>query len=220
MEGKYSKKYEVNPPMTIQSGLTLWGNYIELMGRDLVEMNFGLWSCATLESGYKEFLFKYVHGKLYLNSQLANFADVTRSCTFCKIQEERAMRTENVRYNSPEYTRRIENLNSETVSHMMWDCRWVNNIISFHFHFIHRRVDKNRFMGGWVMENKRTQEVILLIMHYVKYIFYACRNRRILPTLAHVRYELGELLLMMGKRMKWYNGISNLATHLRGVFVE
>jgi hypothetical protein len=25
------------------------------MGRDLVEMNFGLWSCAALESSYKEF---------------------------------------------------------------------------------------------------------------------------------------------------------------------
>ncbi len=55
-------------------------------------MNFGLWSCATLDSGYKEFLFKYMHGKLYLNNQLASFADVTRACTFCKIQEEKLMK--------------------------------------------------------------------------------------------------------------------------------
>ncbi len=223
MEGKYSRKYEANSPMRIQSGHTLWGDYIEVMGRDLVEMNFGLWSCAALESGYKEFLFKYVHGKLYLNNQLANFADVTRACTFCKIQEERVMKNENVRYNSPEYTRRIENLNSETVLHIMWECRWVNNIIQntiVGIIGVHRRVDKNRFMGGWVMENKRTQELVLIVMHYVKYIFYVCRNRRILPTLAHVQYELGELLFMLGKRMKWYDGIVNLVTNLRGIFVE
>jgi hypothetical protein len=40
MEGKYSKMYEANSPIRIQSGHTLWGNYVEVMGRDLVEMNF------------------------------------------------------------------------------------------------------------------------------------------------------------------------------------
>ncbi len=62
MEGRYSRKYEVNTPMRIQSGHTLWGEYIEVMGRELVEMNFGLWSCTALDSGYKEFLFKLMHG--------------------------------------------------------------------------------------------------------------------------------------------------------------
>jgi hypothetical protein len=223
MEGRYSRKYEANTPMRIQSGHTLWGEYIEVMGRELVEMNFGLWSCTALDSGYKEFLFKFMHGKLYLNNQLANFADVTRACTFCKIQEEKLMKNENVRYNSPEYTRRIENLNRETVSHMLWDCRWVNNIIQnviVGIIGVHRRVDKNKFMGGWVMENKRSQELILITIHYIKFIVYVCRNRRILPTLAHVRYELGELFHMLGKRVKWQGGILIFATSLRGIFEE
>jgi hypothetical protein len=223
MDGRYSRKHEANNPMMIQSGHTLWGEYIEEMGRELVEMTFGLWSCTMLDSGYKEFLFKLMHGKLYLNNQLANFADVTRACTFCKIQEEKLMKNENVRYNSPEYTRRIENLNRETVVHLLWECRWVNNIILtviIGIVGVHRRVDKNKFMGGWVMENKQTQELLLITIHYIKYLVYVCRNRRILPTLAHVRYELGELFYMLSKRAKWQSGILTFAASLRGIFVE
>jgi hypothetical protein len=202
MEGRHSKQYALNTPMTIPSAITLWGDYVENMGRDLVEANFKLWSCAPLDSVYKNFLFKYVHGKLYLNSQLAHFADVTRACTFCKIQEEKAMRSENVVQNSLEYTRRIVNLNRETVSHLLWECRWVNTIIQRMLRELlgeNRLVDKNKFMGGWGMESGKAQEVILIVIHYMKFVIYVCRNRRVIPTLTHMRYELGELLGMMSK---------------------
>jgi hypothetical protein len=85
---------------------------------------------------------------------------------------------------------------------------------------VHRRVDKNKFMGGWVMANKRSLELILITIHYIKYLVYVCRNRRILPTLAHVRYELGELFYMLSKRAKWQSGILTFAASLRGIFVE
>jgi hypothetical protein len=223
MEGRYSKQYVLNSPMIIPSAVTLWGNYVDNMGRDLVEANFRLWSCVTLDSVYKDFLFKYVYGKLYLNSQLAHFADVTRACTFCKIQEEKTMKMENVEHNSPEYTRRIENLNRETVMHLLWECRWVNTKIQRMMRDLlgeNRVVDKNKFMGGWVMENKKAQEVILIVIHYMKFIIYVCRNRRVLPTLAHVRYELGELLGMMNKRSKWQYELMNFRTHAMGIFVD
>jgi hypothetical protein len=223
MEGRYSRLYVLNTPIVIPSAITLWGNYVENMGRDLVEANFKLWSCATLDSVYKDFLFKYVHGKLYLNSQLAHFADVTRACTFCKIQEEKTMRFENVVQNSPEYTRRIEDLNRETVSHLLWDCRWVNSIIQRTLRDLlneNRLVDKNKFMGGWGMENKKAQEVILIVIHYMKFVIYVCRNRRVIPTLTHMRYELGELMGMLNKRRKWQNELMNFRTHAMGIFVD
>jgi hypothetical protein len=120
-------------PGYIAAGNTLWGEYMGQMGRELIESNNKLWSCASLESGYKDFLFKLVHGKLYLNNQLANFADVRRECTFCTLQEEKQMRNENVMRNSPEYMRRISNLSGESVSHLLWGCRWVNSIIESTF---------------------------------------------------------------------------------------
>jgi hypothetical protein len=143
------------------------------MGRDLVEANYGLWSKAILDAGYKDFLFKLVHGKLYLNNQLANFADVERKCTFCSVNEKRLMKMENMRVGSPEYILRISNLCNETISHMMWDCRWLNNIVQCTFNRIcgtvNRIVDKDKYMGGWPMENKKCQEVILVMIHYVKW---------------------------------------------------
>ncbi len=203
MEGKNSRKYEENSPVNIATGNTLWGEYMGQMGRELIERNYKLWSCAILESGYKDFLFKYVHGKLYLNNQLANFADVRRECTFCTIQEERQMRNENVMRDSPEYVRRISNLSVETVSHLLWGCRWVNNTVQSTFNRLtgenNRNIDVNKYMGGWLIENKQSQETVLVVIHFVKYVIYVCRNRRVLPLVVHLRYEIDELLLAMSK---------------------
>jgi hypothetical protein len=122
------------------------------MGRELIERNYKLWACAVLESGYKDFLFKYLHGKLYLNSQLANFADVRRECTFCVLHEEKQMRNENVLRDGPEYLRRLSMLSAEKVPHLFWGCRWVNSIIQSTFNRLadenNRNVDVNRYMGG------------------------------------------------------------------------
>jgi hypothetical protein len=217
MEGKYSIAFISNNPMTIAPGRTLWGNHLDTMGRDLVEANYGLWSKATLDAGYKDFLFKMVHGKLYLNNQLANFADVERKCTFCSVNEKRIMKRENVRVDSPEYVLRISNLSNETSTHMMWDCGWVNNIVQWTFNrlcgTVNRVVDKDRYMGGWPMDNKKNQEVVLILIHYVKYVLYTCRNRRVVPSNVHMRYELDELMGMLIKKSYWniaLNDIGNI----------
>ncbi len=224
MEGKNSRIYEENTPVNIAAGNTLWGEYMGQMGRELIERNYKLWSCASLESCYKDFLFKLVHGKLYLNNQLANFADVRRECTFCTIQEEKQMRNENVMRNSPEYMRRISNLSGESVSHLLWGCRWVNSIIESTFNRltgeINRHVDVNRYMGGWLIENNMMQETVLIVIHYVKYVIYVCRNRRVLPSVVHLRYEVEELLREMQKRKKWGLQMGQLGDNLMGIFQE
>ncbi len=222
MEGKNSRSYEENTPVNIAAGNTLWGEYMGQMGRELIERNYKLWSCASLESGYKDFLFKLVHGKLYLNSQLANFADVRRECTFCTLQEEKQMRNENVMRNSPEYMRRISNLSGETVSHLLWGCRWVNSVIEITFNKLteenNRNVNVNRYMGGWLIENKLMQEIILIVVHYVKYVIYVCRNRRILPSVVHLRYEVEGLMWAMQKRKKWELQLGQMRETLKGMF--
>jgi hypothetical protein len=222
MEGKNSRTYEENTPVNIAAGNTLWGEYVGQMGRELIERNYKLWSCASLESGFKDFLFKFVHGKLYLNNQLANFADVRRECTFCTLQEEKQMRNENVMRNSPEYIRRISNLSGETVAHLLWGCRWVNGTIETMFNGLteenNRIVNVNRYMGGWLIENKMMQEIILIVIHYVKYMIYVCRNRRILPSVAHIRFEVEGLLWTMSKRKKWEFQLGQLRETLKGIF--
>jgi hypothetical protein len=134
------------------------------------------------------------------------------------------MKMENVRVGSPEYILRISNLCNETMSHMMWDCRWVNNIVQCTFNRIcgtvNRIVDKDKYMGGWPMENKKCQEVILVMIHYVKFIFYTCRNRKVVPSNVHVRYELDELIGTLLKKMSWNLVVPDIGITMTGIFVD
>jgi hypothetical protein len=72
--------------------------------------------------------------------------------------------------------------------------------------------------GGWVIEKKWNLELILIVIHFVKYVIYVCRNRRILPSVVHVRYEIEELLKTLGKRKKWRGYLTNLGETLKGIF--
>jgi hypothetical protein len=74
------------------------------MGRELVELNYGMWKTSLLDPAFKNFLFKLVHGKLYLNAQLANFGEVEPQCTFCVIKERATLRRELIREGSIEHT--------------------------------------------------------------------------------------------------------------------
>jgi hypothetical protein len=224
IEGKHSKTYTTNNPMTIAPGRTLWGNYFDAMGRDLVEANYGLWSKTVLDADYKDFLFKLVHGRLYLNNQLANFADVERKCTFCSINEKRMMKQENVRVGSPEYALRISNLSNETIEHMMWDCGWVNSVLHWIFNkvcgTVNRVVDKDKYMGGWKIDNKKNQELALILIHYVKNVLYSCRIRRVLPSNVHMKYELEELVSRLRKKQDWNIVLNDISNTMTEIFVD
>jgi hypothetical protein len=209
--------------MNVAAGITLWGDDMMRMGRKTVELNYKLWSLVSLESGFKDFLFRLMHGKLYLNNQLANFADVERKCTFCMIKEKVMMKNENVREGSPEYLRRIANLSNETTTHLFWECRQVNPAIHVTFNKLSNDqgeiVDRNRFMGGYELESRMSTVLILIVIHFVKYTVYVCRNRRVLPTVTDLMYEITELITTLRGKEKWRGIIPNLSELLRRVYV-
>ncbi len=138
------------------------------------------------------------------------------------IHEEKQMKNENVLRDGPEYLRRLSMLSAETVSHLFWGCRWTNSTIQSTFNRLtdenNRTVDVNKYMGGWVIEKKWNLELILIVIHFVKYVIYVCRNRRILPSVVHVRYEIEELFKILGKRKKWRGYLTNLGETLKGIF--
>jgi hypothetical protein len=53
---------------------------------------------GALEADLKDFLFRMVHSKLYLNQQRAHYADVRtrRCCTFCMIIKEKELKNSGV----------------------------------------------------------------------------------------------------------------------------
>jgi hypothetical protein len=67
MMGRRSKEYRDFDPKGIASARTFWGGYLDGMSRLRVELNFGIWKISILEANFKEFLFKLLQGRLYLN---------------------------------------------------------------------------------------------------------------------------------------------------------
>jgi hypothetical protein len=121
-----------------------------------------------------------------------------------------------------EYQRRIANLNNETVSHLLWECRWVYGVLE---NVLNRLtgdnngiVNKNNSFGGWELERRYDRELTVIILHFVKYLIYVCRNRRTVLTFAYVMYELGKLINNMGRRDRWRAGVVNLGDILKGVY--
>ncbi len=60
----------------------------------------------------------------------------------------------------------------------------------------------------------------MIVIHYIKYITYVCRNRRILLSEVHVRYELEGLMTVLEKREKWRTAAATLVENLRFIYEE
>jgi hypothetical protein len=43
------------------------------------------WNCCSLPNDFREFIFKFFHNRLPVNTRLSNFSEVSRWCTFCNI---------------------------------------------------------------------------------------------------------------------------------------
>jgi hypothetical protein len=223
MTGKGSRIYDDQSPLGIAAGITLWGNGMGGMSRVLVERHYGLWAVGILSAEYKEFLFRMVHGKLYMNGQRANFEDVDPICTFCGIKERNALRLEGIGQESVEYRRRLRALSRETVRHVFWECLLVVSVVRKVLNYLartnDREVDRKRYMMGWDIENNRRQNILLIVLHYIKFSLYLCKMRRIVPTYANIRYSVEGIMGQLESRERWREGTSNLADYIQGVFV-
>jgi hypothetical protein len=87
--GVDSEIYMRNDPRTIASLRTLWGRRVDEKERRFVELNMRLWVISVLDPEFKEFCFKLLHGRLYLNLALSHFSDTPPGCTFCTIKKKR-----------------------------------------------------------------------------------------------------------------------------------
>ncbi len=60
----------------------------------------------------------------------------------------------------------------------------------------------------------------MIILHFIKYLIFVCRNRRTIVAIAHVRFELNRLFNSIGKREKWRSGMERLGEIMRGVYMN
>jgi hypothetical protein len=145
-------------------------------------------------------------------------------CTFCVIIEKGRLRAEGIRSESNEYARRLTRLDGETSNHLFWECRVVresvNKILNFLCQTTDRAVDKKKYMSGWEAVSKSEQEMIVMILHLIKFGVYKCKLRHVLPTFLGLRYEMEEFLKVISKRQKWVEVIRDLSDIMRKVLVE
>jgi hypothetical protein len=111
----------------------MWGENIENMSQILIESHLGIWKLGILDSEFKDFLFRLLHGKLYLNNQRANFGPVNRWCTFCWIQKIRELKIRGINRDNVLFEAELEQLPAETIDHLLWGCRHTERVITHFF---------------------------------------------------------------------------------------
>jgi hypothetical protein len=141
LEGKLSETYRSNRPNTMASFIPLWGNGVEHKGRIFVEWNLKLWTMSILEPAFKDFCFRLLHGRLYLNNALSNFSDVQPWCTFCLAKKSKELRDRGILEDSPVYRLEVERLERETIKHCLLDCILVRTTVCKTINKITKTVD-------------------------------------------------------------------------------
>jgi hypothetical protein len=212
--GRRTKWYEERDPKLIASAITLWGRDLDDMSRTLIELNFGAWGIMRLDSGFKEFLFKLTHGRLYLNQALANFTDVQPACTFCSIACIRRMKAEGLQENTQEWINRLNRLRHENVQHLFWECEHVRPVINK----IGLKLTglqgvnfkKKEFFGGLEDISIGNMRITILLVHFIKYQIYLCKCRNRIPTVPQCMYELEGLVRNLARGEVWREQVEDI----------
>jgi exonuclease III len=214
MVGRRSLFYKENDPREIASGRTLLGNGIEEMSRIRIELNFGAWKINFLDSRFKEFLFRLMQGKLYVNQILANFTEVMPQCTFCVLIEKRRMKQEMIEEGGAEWMHRINRQRHESVIHLFWECTVVRSLIDGVGNWLAntngRLFKKDSFFSGIDDLSPQNMRICIIIVHYVKYVLYECKLRHQIPTMTHMRYEMEGLGSLFNGREDWREQVEDI----------
>ncbi len=224
-EGKISKKYIEHDPKLIPSVNSLWGVRVMEMDRVLVEWNLTVWTITVLAPKFKDFCFRLMHGRLYLNSALSHFSDTRPGCTFCTIRVMRELKNDNIAEGTLEYNRRLGQVENETIHHLFWGCRESQRVIGEVVNEIagteNMRVNKDRYFEGTLLHRRCDSIVAIIVSRIIQFGLYKCRNRRRIPLKPHILEEIEGLKSAMGNSARWREGINNLdelcRTMLEGV---
>jgi hypothetical protein len=192
-----------------------WGD------RLLCELNFGIWIISCLPAEFKNFCFKLMHGRLYLNQQRARFADVGRWCTFCGIKKLQELRGRGVERGNVVYDDEMGRLPAENPSHLFWDCNLVNPLLHTLFNELagtrNLVVDRRKYFLGWEGRSKGCTIVTLIGIHLVKYIMYKSKVRHRIPTLFSLKEEFRVAMGWLGRFQRWRGILGEVQLSWRGI---
>jgi hypothetical protein len=169
--GADSEIYMRNDPRTIPSLCTLWGRRIDEKERRYVELNMRLWVISVLDPEFKEFCFKLLQGRLYLNLALSHFSDTPPGCTFCTIKKRRELKNRGIEIGTPQYEVEIVQVEPETIEHLMWLCTEVNGVIKEYVNELagtrNVNVSVSKYWEGCELEYNIDTMLSMLIVRFI-----------------------------------------------------
>jgi hypothetical protein len=197
------------------------GDRIEMKERKYIEWNLRIWTISVLESGFKDFCFKLLHGRLYFNLALSYFADVRPGCTFCCIQKKKTLGNMGIAEGTPQYAREIEQIEGETIVHLLWECEFTHKVVKLVINKIAGthgiNVSKQKYLEGGEMSVKNENMVLIILCRFIQYVTSKCRDRRRMPTFTYVYEEVQGLLHVLSKREKWRGILRRLEVVVRNI---
>jgi hypothetical protein len=222
--GRNSNAYKNFDVRMVRSIQTMWGDNLENMSRILIETHLAIWKLGILDSEFKDFLFRLVHGKLYLNNQRANFGQVNRWCTFCWIQKTRELRSRGINRENALYEAEIERLPDETMDHLFWECRDTKKVITDFFGnelgVRNPVISKERYWMGWEEYSRDATRWVIIVTGFVKYYLFKCSRRKVLPIQYRLREEFGGLVASLCRRARWRTIVVHNIRILQGILAN
>jgi hypothetical protein len=219
IEGRKGLRYKMQNLSLIPSLNSLWGVRVREMDRILIEWNLQIWTITVLAPKLKDFCFKLMHGRLYLNLALSHFMDIEPGCTFCTIKVKGELKRENINEGTVEYTRRMGLVENEMIDHLFWSCRETQRVITQVLNelagTVNLLVNRDMFLEGVMQTRKSDSIVSLMVIRTMQYGLYKCRNRRITPLNPHIREEVDFLRETLEKRIKWRDSIPSIVDSCR-----
>ena len=171
------------------------GENVQLPGRELLEIHMGLWGKLFLDPGLKNFLFRFVQGRLFTNQIRANFQEnQERGCTFCTIHS-RMERIIGI------------NIEEETIVHLFWDCIHIHDIMNMVGNeIIGRRLTMVEGFYGIKCRNKIASELLIILLHWCKYWIYNRKQGNRMVIIREFRTDFEDIKQKLMSRQR-YRGI-------------
>jgi len=203
LDGKRGGKYENFKVIDIPAARTLWGHLARAENEQLIRIHYATWGVSQLTADIKNFLFRLVNGKLYLNNVLAHIDNVDGKCTFCKIIMNRGLNDRGIFQDHPEYNFELNRLHNETLEHLFYSCTSVSPVLNEFCRQtlgLENNINWEYYMLGRIEIGYEKTLVKILILHFIKFYLYQCRVKKTIPRLNNLNYEFVNIISLLSKK--------------------
>ena len=212
LKSNESREYYDRDAQALQSVQRLWLDNAEEPSRDLVMTHMGLWGKMFLDPGLRDFLFRYVQGRLYVNQVRAAFdPEQDPYCSFCMLKLNREFRVNGRDIDSIEYRDEKRQLPHESIRHLFWECDSTRGIIAKTLQSVDKQ-DANaaEYLIGSLAGSRNKTELGCILLHWSKYWIYGRKIDKRVIVMREFEIELSIMVRKMQRIRKYRDIIGQL----------